>query len=54
MKPGRWRRPRATAARSSPPAVGSDAHELLDRRLAAGEIDVEEYERRRRALRPPS
>lgn len=30
-----------------------DAQELLDQRLARGEIDVDEYEERSRALREP-
>ena len=33
-----------------PPAGKSSARELLDDRLARGEIDVEEYQRRRSAL----
>jgi putative membrane protein len=44
-------------ARSDDAGVGppASARDLLDRRLAAGEIDIEEYERRRSALdRPPS
>lgn len=37
-------------ATSSPAAADPSARELLDRRLARGEIDVEEYERRRDAM----
>lgn len=40
---GSWRGPR----------FGGDAQELLDQRLARGEIDVDEYEERSRALREP-
>lgn len=32
---------------------GADAQQLLDQRLARGEIDVSEYEERSRALREP-
>ena len=40
----------STAGPPAPP----EPLEVLDRRLAEGEIEVEEYEQRRRALRPPS
>jgi putative membrane protein len=41
----------ATPSRAeSAPAGEPSAHEILDRRLADGSIDVEEYERRRRLL----
>ena len=38
--------------RQAPPAASEEpsARELLDRRLARGEIDVDEYERRRDAM----
>ena len=38
--------------RQAPPTVAAEpsARELLDRRLARGEIDVDEYERRRDAM----
>ena len=39
------------AARSAAPeSVEPTPHQVLDRRLAEGSIDVEEYERRRRVL----
>lgn len=41
---------RARGAQSAP----ETAREILDRRLAMGEISTDEYERRRDALRPSS
>lgn len=41
----------ATPSRVAPESAGElSAREILDRRLADGSIDVEEYERRRRLL----
>jgi len=48
---------RELSGRSGPTAgspAAPDPIQVLDRRLAEGEIDVDEYEQRRRALRPPS
>lgn len=39
------------ANRRTTPGSGSDARSILDRRLASGEIDPDEYERRSAALR---
>ena len=41
----------ATQTTLSPAVAGSDALRILDERLARGEIDVDEYTRRRDALK---
>ena len=38
---------------SAPPPPSRSARDLLDERLASGEIDFDEYERRRAALERP-
>jgi putative membrane protein len=43
----------ATSAGGRPP-TGKTARELLDERLARGEIDLDEYQRRREALEAPA
>jgi len=46
-----WSRPAPTSPSSAPPRTS--AEDLLAERLARGEIDVDEYRRRRDALRSP-
>ncbi|MGZ4431210.1 MAG: SHOCT domain-containing protein [Gaiellales bacterium] len=47
-----WARGSQDGRRAQPPAAGErkSARELLDERLARGEIDVDEYQRRRSAM----
>jgi putative membrane protein len=42
---------RATVAASSPPVIGPSPELVLAERLASGDIDVDDYERRLAALR---
>jgi putative membrane protein len=48
----RWliRQDRAAGGAAAPPEVSPDPMEVLRRRYASGEIDDEEFERRRRTL----
>lgn len=48
-----WAIARATRNEHVPGGAGPSARSVLDQRFAAGDIDVEEYARRRRALEAP-
>lgn len=49
-----WAIARATRTEQTSRATPEPARAVLDRRFASGDIDAEEYARRRRALETPS
>lgn len=48
-----WAIARTTRTDQAPPVTPESARAVLDRRFASGDIDIEEYARRRHALESP-